>query len=101
MAVSKVWASNTNCYEEPCNNFKQIHKIGFMNKTFIAHALNVPAQSCVSSVTKSISLRPVLFYGNKVFDLICLLLSYFIKLRDVTLTKTNCEVKFMQLFIQK
>lgn len=51
MAVSKIWAGNTYCYEEVCNNFKQIHKIGFMNKTFITHALNVPAQSCVSSVT--------------------------------------------------
>lgn len=68
MAVSKIWANNTYCYDEV--NFKQIHDIGFMNKTFITHALNVLAQSCVSSVAKSIWLITVLFYGNEVFDFI-------------------------------
>lgn len=102
MAVSKIWASNTYCYEEVCNNFKQIHNIGFMNTNLYNACAKRTIQSCVSSVTKSVWLITVLFYGNKVFYLIWLFLRFsVIKLKDVTLTKTNCEVKFMQLFIQK
>lgn len=53
MAVSKLCASDTYRYDKVCNNLKQIQNIGFMKKTFETHALNVPAQRCISSVTKS------------------------------------------------